>query len=204
MRNIVSLASAALLAYSFLVIPVAAESLSSPYQVLENTGNKLFNRIAQNQQEIDRSPDVLHVIVEEELMPSIDYKYAAYRILGRNLKKMTKEQRAQFVKSMRHSLVRTYASALAQYKNQKVVFESEKPTYDKNIVLVNTQVIDDSRPSINMIFKMRKNKKTNQWKAFDLIVEGISLLDAKQAELSNLIAKHGVEQVVLELSPMAE
>lgn len=204
MRNIVSLTSAAFLAISLLVLPVAAEVLSSPYLVLENTGNKLFSRIANNHQEIEKFPDVLRVIVEEELMPAIDYKYAAYRMLGKHLSKTTKEQRAQFVESIKHYLIRTYANALTQYKDQKVHFEKAKPINGRSIVAIKTVIIDEQRPDINLTFKMRKNKKTSQWKAFDLVVEGISLLDSKQAELSRRIAKHGVEQVAVELASISK
>jgi len=137
-------------------------------------------------------------------MPHIDYKYAAYKILGKHLRKTSKKQRANFVISMRQYLVRTYANALTQYKNQKVIFEPEKSTKDKKIVSVTTQIVDEGRPTINIAFKLRKNKKTSQWKAYDMVVEGISLLSSKQAELSKRITKQGIEQVTLELASIAK
>ncbi|QBG36148.1 MlaC/ttg2D family ABC transporter substrate-binding protein [Litorilituus sediminis] len=177
---------------------------SSPYLVLKEVGNKLFTRISANQQEIKKFPYLMRDIVEQELMPSIDYRYASYRILGKHLKKISKEQRADFVEAMRHYLVRTYATALTKYKNQQVIFEADKPTQGKKIVSVKTQIIDMNAPTIDVIFKMRKDKKTGQWKAFDMVVEGISLLSSKQAELSNKIAKQGVEQVTLELAALTK
>jgi len=176
----------------------------SPYEVLENVGNQLFSRIASNQQEIKKFPAFMRVIIEEELMPSIDYKYAAYKILGKHLSKISKEQRAAFVQSMRHYLIRTYATALTQYKNQQVIFEPTRPTKGKRIVSVNTKIIDGNRPDIDIVFKMRQNKKTKQWKAFDMVVEGISLLSSKKAELSSRIAKQGIEQVTLELAAVSK
>lgn len=177
---------------------------SSPYLVLKEVGNKLFTRISANQQEIKKFPYLMRDIVEQELMPSIDYRYASYRILGKHLKKISKEQRADFVQAMRHYLVRTYATALTKYKNQQVIFEADKPTQGKKIVSVKTQIIDMNAPTIDVIFKMRKDKKTGQWKAFDMVVEGISLLSSKQAELSNKVAKQGVEQVTLELAALTK
>lgn len=182
----------------------SAASEMSPYQVLENTGQKLFNRIAANQQELEKFPALMRQIVDEELMPSVDYKYAAYRILGKQLRTTSKEQREKFVESMRYYLVRTYASALKQYKDQKVIFEPEKPTQDKKIVSINTQILDPNRPTINIAFKMRLNKKTKQWKAYDMVVEGISLLSSKQAELSRRINQQGLDQVTLELASIAK
>jgi len=192
----------------FLLFSVSALSSgnepSSPYVVLENVGSKLFNRIAANQQEIKKFPALMEDIVEEELMPSIDYRYASYRILGKNLKNTTKEQRAQFVDSMRNYLSRTYAAALMQYKNQQVIFEPEKSVIGKKIVAIKMQIVDLDAPTIDVVFKMRKNKKTGEWKAFDMVVEGISLLSSKKAELSKKIAKQGVEQVSVELASIAK
>lgn len=177
---------------------------TSPYVVLESIGNKLFSRIAANQQEIKKFPALMQVIVEEELMPSIDYRYASYRILGKNLRDTNKEQRAKFVSSMRNYLARTYATALKQYKNQQVIFEPEKPVKGKKIVAIKTRIVDVNKPTIDVIFKMRQNKKTGEWKAFDMVVEGISLLSSKKAELSKKIAKQGVEQVAIELASIAK
>ena len=139
-------------------------------------------------------------IVEEELMPSIDYKYAAFKVLGKNLTKMTKEQREKFIVSMRSYLVRTYAIALKQYKNQRVTFEPIKPTNGARIIGVETIISDINAPEINITFQMRQNKKTQKWKAYDMIIEGISLLSTKQAEISKRIKKNGVDQVTLELA----
>ena len=176
----------------------------SPYAVLENIGNKLFSRIAANQQEISKFPALMQIIVEDELMPSIDYRYASYRILGKNLRNTSKEQRAKFVNSMRNYLARTYATALMQYKNQQVIFEPEKNIKGKKIVAIKMQIVEVNKPTIDVVFKMRKNKKTGEWKAFDMAVEGISLLSSKKAELSKRIAKQGVEQVSLELASIAK
>jgi len=172
----------------------------SPYNVIENVGDSLFQRIAANQQEITKFPDLMRDIVDEELMPHIDYKYAAYKILGKNLRKTTKEQRANFVKSIRSYLVRTYANALMQYQDQTVVFEKDKPIKGRKIVSVTAQIINANRPTIDIAFKLRQSKKTRVWKAYDMVVEGISLLSSKQAELTSRISKRGIEQVTLELA----
>ena len=141
------------------VMAASAETNASPYVVLKDTGTKLFSRISANQQAIKKFPSIMQDIVEEELMPSIDYRYAAYRILGKHLKKTSKEQRADFSMAMRQYLVRTYATALTKYKNQQVIFESDKPTKGKKIVAVRTQIVDVNSPTIEVVFKMRLNKK---------------------------------------------
>jgi len=182
----------------------STSEVTSPYVVLKTAGTNLFSRLSANQQAITKFPHLIRDIVEEELMPSIDYRYASYRILGKHLKTISKEQRAEFVEAMRHYLVRTYSIALSKYKNQEVVFESEKPTKGKRIIGIKTKIIEQGAPTINIVFQMRQNKKTKQWKAFDITIEGISLLSTKQAELNKKIAKQGIDHVTLELAALAK
>ncbi|MFB0979470.1 MAG: ABC transporter substrate-binding protein [Alteromonadaceae bacterium] len=173
---------------------------NSPYTVIADAGERLFSRIAKDQESLKKFPELMRDIVEEELMPSIDYKYAAFKVLGKNLTKMTKSQREKFTVSMRSYLVRTYAIALKQYKSQKVTFEPIKTTNGARIIGVNTIISDPNAPEINITFQMRKNKKTQKWKAYDMIIEGVSLLNTKQVEISKRIKKSGIDQVILELA----
>jgi len=182
-----------------------ATPAASPYQVIEVTGNKLFAKIADNQSALKKFPELMREIVEEELMPSIDYKYAAFKILGKHLRKSSKEQRAKFVTAMRSYLVRTYAGALAQYHNQKVLFEPEAKLKPKaKSASVDVKIVDAGKPDIKITFQMRKDKKSQQWKAYDMIVEGISLVSSKQAEFNRKISELGLDQVTLELASIAK
>jgi phospholipid transport system substrate-binding protein len=182
-----------------------ATPAASPYQVIEVTGNKLFAKIADNQSALKKFPELMREIVEEELMPSIDYKYAAFKILGKHLRKSSKEQRAKFVTAMRSYLVRTYAGALTQYHNQKVLFEPEAKLKPKaKSASVDVKIVDTGKPDIKITFQMRKDKKSQQWKAYDMIVEGISLVSSKQAEFNRKISELGLDQVTLELASIAK
>ncbi len=177
----------------------------SPYKVIEVTGNKLFAKIANNQEALKKFPDLMRDIVEEELMPSIDYQYASFKILGKHLNKTTAEQRVKFITAMRAYLVRTYANALAQYHNQKVLFEPEVELKDNvKSASVDVKIVDTGKPDINITFQMRKDSKSQEWKAYDMIVEGISLISTKQSEFNRKISDLGLDQVTLELASIAK
>ena len=185
-------------------LQAAEQTQLSPYQEIKMVGDKLFGRIASSQQELTKFPELMREIVEKELIPSVDYKYASYKILGKHLKSSTKEQRKKFTESMRHYLVRTYANALNQYNNQKVIYEKGTVESTAKMASVNATIIDSNKPDIHLTFQMRKSRKTGQWKAYDLIVEGISLLSSKQAEFKGRIAKYGIDQVTLELASITK
>jgi len=183
----------------------ASEPGLSPYKVIESAGNKLFARIAREQGTLKTNPDLMQIIVEEELMPSVDYQYASYKILGKHLKQTTKEQRDNFTNAMRQYLVKTYANALTKYKNQQVKYEREQDIKNgKKIVSVDTVIVETGSPEIKITFQLRLNEKTQQWKAYDMIVEGISLLSSKQAEFAGRLAKDGIDKVALDLLAMSD
>ena len=89
----------------------------------------------------------------------------------------------------------SYAQVFTLYENQPVEFAPERSFAGKKIVAVNTRIIMVGRDNIDVAFKVRLNKKTKQWQAFDMVAEGISLLDSKQAELGSIIRQKGLPYV---------
>lgn len=166
-----------------------------PYQMIKTVADITFKRFANEQSEIRKDPNLLKNIVSEELMPYVNYQYAAYKVIGSNFKKTNKADRAKFVPAFRDYLITSYAQVFTLYNNQKVEFSPAKNFAKERVVSVDTRVIEPGREPINISFRVRKHKKTGEWKAYDMVAEGISLLDSKQAELSSLIRQKGLPHV---------
>ncbi|MBY6019088.1 MlaC/ttg2D family ABC transporter substrate-binding protein [Ferrimonas balearica] len=180
-----------------LALPVMADDSigQDPYQVVQVVAQRSFDRFAADQALIAANLDHLKVIVEEEMMPYVDYKYAAYKVMGPTLKKTTPEQRERFTEEFRRYMIATFAQAFTEYRDQTVEFDPAKPFEGRNIVTVGMTVIDGNRPPISVQFKARRNKKTGEWKAFDLVAEGVSLLASKEQEIGGLIRRNGIDAV---------
>lgn len=176
----------------------------SPYKVLASVGGQLFEHIASLSEQQRKNPMVMRTLINKDLMPYIDYRYTAYKILGKYVQTATKTQRNEFVEVMRNYLAITYAKALTQYTDQQVRYETDKNIGNKNFAVVHTQIIQQGSPTINIEFNLRKNKKTGQWKAFDMIVEGISLLSSKQAEITRQIRENGLDDVIVKIRKRVE
>jgi len=195
MKKLFSIIAAAALFSSFSVTAEAVDK-KNPYTMIETVAKVTFKRFADEQAEIRQNPNLLKNIVREELMPYVNYRYAALKVIGiKNYKKTTKQNRADFVTVFREYLVTSYAQVFTLYKQQKVEFEPEKNFSKAKVVAVKTSVLDPGRPPIDISFRVRKNTKTLEWKAYDMVAEGVSLLDSKQAELSGLIRQKGLPYV---------
>lgn len=174
---------------------VSVSVSQSPYTLIEAVGEQLFESVKIAKKQAPGDLSVMQTIVKQQLMPFIDVKFASYKILGTHLKNSTPEQRAAFISAMHSNLIATYSNALNQYTDQQVNFENNKPVKNKSTVTVKAELLTPNKPTVNMFFKVRKNKKTGEWKAYDLVVEGISLVDSKRAELAGLLRQHGIQYV---------
>ncbi|WP_052748982.1 MlaC/ttg2D family ABC transporter substrate-binding protein [Arsukibacterium ikkense] len=207
MRNISS--SALLLAMLTIAVPVTAlssetatdsqavQQYTDPFKMMEVVADKTFQRIANDQKLIADNKEHLRLIVNEELVPYIDSRYAALTVIGRtvNLRDLPREEFDNFVVAFQDYMVASYAGALTYYTDQKVIIQPARPPENESIITIKTRVIDPGKPDITIDFKLRRNRGSEHWLVFDMVAEGISLLDSKRAELSNLIRQQGVARV---------
>lgn len=188
----------------FLVVAVFfsgslfAQTQQSPQQLLKSVADTLFADIAQVNANGDASKEDMFNIVEQRLMPHIDIKFVAFKLLGKHIKGIEREQAVNFIDAVEHYLTGTYAGALMKYTGQKVVFEQDNALSDSQYATVKTQIMQANAPTIDLHFKLRLGKD-EQWKVYDIVAEGISLLSAKQKEIIQRISDVGIESVISEL-----
>lgn len=192
---------------TLLSVGVKAENIdkTKPYEMMAQVSEVTFARLKAEQSAIQSNPNILKTIVNEELMPYVNVKYAAYKLLGTHLKKTSAEERAEFVVAFREYLVASYAQVLTLYTDQEITLEKAKAIpKGKKIISVRVDILDSARPTVKVDFKLRKNKKTEEWQAFDMVAEGVSLLSTKQSEWNGKIRKEGISSVSKELTSLAK
>ncbi|MFM5336905.1 phospholipid-binding protein MlaC [Aeromonas enteropelogenes] len=182
----------------FFLSAQAAVDATDPNALVDMAAKQTFARLKADQAQIKSNPDHLRVIIREELLPYVDNRFAAYKVLGNQIKQTTPAQRDAFVEVFTEYMVSSYADALAHFDKQTVKVEPGKAP-NGNITAVNVSVKEAGKPDIFLEFKLRKNNKTGEWKAFDMVAEGISLLSAKQSELGGLIRQDGIDAVIAQL-----
>lgn len=168
----------------------------NPYQLVQGVAMKTFERIKANQEAIAQDPEMLRLIMEEELVPHIDYKFAAFMVLGKHFKSVPKEKMGEYLSVFRQYLITTYAVAMGYYDNQTVVFQPESDFADEKSVTVRAVIQDPVRPEIKIAFKVRKDARTNAWKAYDMVAEGISMLNSKRSEFESILRTDGIDAVI--------
>ncbi|MBB1271566.1 phospholipid-binding protein MlaC [Psychromonas sp. SR45-3] len=183
--------------YSLSFSLIASESdITNPNQVLHSVSTTTFKRLNDEKSRLQSEPEYIKVIIKEELIPFFDYKYTAYSVVGPNLKNTTPEQREQFVDAFLAYLINAYGLILGKYDQQSLLILDINNFKGKKIVSIPVRMTDNNGQVTQLDFKLRNNSKTGEWKVFDVIAEGVSMLDTKKSELRPLIQKQGIDEVI--------
>ncbi|WP_416307448.1 phospholipid-binding protein MlaC [Neptunicella sp. SCSIO 80796] len=169
---------------------------TNPYKMVDQVATKTFGRIKSEKANIEKNPEVLRDIVSQELMPYVDSNYAAMKVLGKYYRNYPKEKVYEYINDFQPYIVSTYANALTYYNDQTVEFEPEKDFSDEKQVSVKAIVKDPGKPDIKLAFIVRKDRKTGAWQAYDMVVEGISLVSSKQSEFESILRQQGLQTVI--------
>lgn len=174
----------------------AAVDMTDPYKMVIEVANTTFDKIKANQDKLN-DVNFRKELVRTDLMPYVDTRYAGYKVMGNNLKNISAADRDAFCDVFAEYIVISFADALALYNNQTLVAPEYKTvSADATQVNVKFLIREQGKADLELIFKLRKNNKTGEWKAFDMVAEGISLLTAKENELSPLIRERGIKKVI--------
>ncbi len=176
--------------------------MKDPHVLIKNASEATFSRFRNERDLIDKDLNYLKVIVAEELMPYINHKRAAASVLGNKHYKQAKKEKKfnEFSEVFRDYLVLTYANIFTLYDNQKVIFSPASDIKGKKVVSVSVKIIDAQRPPIAIDFKLRKGKKSGDWKAYDMVAgNGLSMVSTKAKEFDGIINKKGFDYLITQL-----
>ena len=186
----------------FVTQTVRAET--SPYVLMQQASDKLFAAIKNNQAKIKKDPNYLRTIVRNDLLPYVQVNYAGSLVLGSHFKSTTPEQREKFFKAFSDFIEQAYAQVLTAYTDQNIQIEPAKEVGDKNLVSIRVNIMQNGgQAPIKLDFKWRKNSKTGEWQAYDMVAEGVSMVVTKQNEWSGILRQQGIEELTAQIQKSA-
>ncbi|MER2493306.1 MlaC/ttg2D family ABC transporter substrate-binding protein [Catenovulum sediminis] len=196
----------------FFIAPVhslqAAEQsqilqIDDPYVLFDKVTQKAFERFKAEWPLVKQQPEKLKEIIREELLPYIDYEYAAFKVLGKHVREVKPDDRRLFVDAFKDYIVTVYAQLFAQYKEtQSIIVEPSRDTEGNKIAVVKSKIIEPGRPDINVMFKLIN--RDDRWRAFDMEAEGISVLNTKRKEIDSAMPRMGISGIIKDLKDKAQ
>ena len=177
--------------------PLQAENLQ-PNQVVQNLVDDLAKTMEARRDELQKNRDALLKTIDGIVLPHFDIDYASLLVLGQNARTATPEQRARFAKAMYNSITHRYAEGLLKYTEGRVRVLPFQGELNEKRTLVRTQVVLDDGKVVPVDYAFRKTS-AGDWKAYDVIIEGISYVTNYRNQVAAEIAKSGLDALTTRL-----
>jgi phospholipid transport system substrate-binding protein len=180
----------------------AAVDTTGPSQLIESSANIMLSGIDKRRAEFRKDPTGLYQLVEQTLLPNFDTPYAAQLVLGQHWRSATPEQRDRFVKAFYQSLLYTYGDAMVDFTGDRLKVLPTKVTDTDTKATVRTEIKRSNGTKVPVSYSMRK--VNGQWKAWDVVIEGISYVKSYREDYGAEVAQKGLDSVIARLEAKAQ
>jgi phospholipid transport system substrate-binding protein len=133
-------------------------------------------------------------LIETKVLPHFNFEAMTASAVGRHWSKATPEQRARLIEEFRTLLVRTYASSIAAYRDQKFDFRPLRARPADTDVTVTVRILQSGAEPIQLEYDMEK--RPGGWKVWDVRIAGISLVANYRTEFDNQVRNGGIEGLI--------
>ncbi|CAI08989.1 MlaC/ttg2D family ABC transporter substrate-binding protein [Aromatoleum aromaticum] len=182
-----SLLAVVLLLASLLV---AAQS-KAPDALVKDVTEEVLKILSEDKQ--IRSGDSTRAaeLIETRIAPHFDFPRMTALAVGRHWTQANEEQRSRLAEEFRTLLVRTYANALTEYRDETVTFKPMRQGPDAKEVVVQSQINKPGGQPIDLDYRLVD--KGGEWKVIDVTVAGVSLVTNYRSSFNNEISSGGIE-----------
>jgi phospholipid transport system substrate-binding protein len=122
----------------------------------------------------------------------LDFEEISRRSLGRHWQARTATEREEFVLLFSDLLERAYIGKLETYGGEKIAFLGD--TIDRDQAAVKTKIVTKQGTDIPVEYRMLR--RGDRWRAYDVVIEGISLVANYRAQFDKIIQRTSYQQLV--------
>ena len=175
---------------------IAAER--TPEEIVDQTSVEVLKIINENNDKIRNDPEFVDKVIDEKILPYVDVQAMGKLILGKYWKTATETQRKDFIREFQDMLVRTYSKSIADYGDAKVNVLPAQGEQTNKLHRVRTQLDLGSGEPLQVDWMFRK--VNGDWKAFDLIVGGLSMVKNFRTSFTQEISETSLDALISRLA----
>lgn len=181
------------IALSLFCFSGLALAIESPDALVKRTAEDVL-AIVQSDTDIQEGDQAkILALAEEKILPNFNFVRVSRLVLGKNWTRATPEQRSVFQAEFRTLLLRTYATALSKYKNQKIEFLPLRMAENAKTVSVKTKIVQSGAQPISVNYSLAREGEA--WKVYDIVIEAVSLVTNYRGQFSQEVRQNGLDSL---------
>ena len=175
-----------------------ARAQEAPDQLVKTVTLEVVDLITKDREIKAGNRAKLIQLIDAKVLPHFNFTAMTGLAMGQNWNKATPEQKKRLAEEFRTLLVRTYASALAAYSEQRFDFRPLRAKPTDTDVTVQVRVLQQGAQPVPIDYSMEKT--SSGWKVYDVMVGGVSLVANYRTEFGNVIRESGIDGLIKNLS----
>ena len=179
-------------------VPAYAQNMETPDALVKRLSADVIDTIKADPQL--RSGNIARIsqLVDTVVMPNVNFRRMTSAAVGPMWRQATPEQRDRLQQEFKNMLIRTYAGALKQVSNERVVVKPLRAAPGDKDVLVRTEVVGNGEP-VQLDFRL-ENSDGKGWKVYNLNVLGVWMVETYRTQFAQELNKGGINGLIQALS----
>ncbi len=137
-------------------------------------------------------------LVQTRILPHFNFTRMTQSAMARNWRIATPEQQQALTREFKTLLVRTYSTALSNYRDQAIEYRPLRATANDTDVTVKSEVRQAGAQSVTIDYEMEKTAAG--WKVYDVKVGGVSLITTYRETFASEVRERGVDGLIKALA----
>jgi phospholipid transport system substrate-binding protein len=171
-----------------------AEDLQPPQKIIQSVSEQIKQKL-QDKTFTSNFAQVTQ-FVNSVIDPHTDFDKIAPLVLGKHWKAATTAEQERFKHEFQTLLVRTYSRAFVEYNNWSINLLPLEISNEPTKTIVKTKVMQPSQQPIDVNYRMILNR--GEWKVYDIMIDGVSLVTNYRATFSDEIQTKGSLSAVID------
>jgi phospholipid transport system substrate-binding protein len=176
------------------MMPISAADLSPPQQAIDASASQM--QIKMQDKGFIKDFSKVTSFVNEAIYPHVDFDRVGALVLGKHWKEATADERSRFNHEFQTLLVRTYSRAFVEFKEWSIRYLPLPMEAGTTKVIVKTEILQPGLQPIAVDYRMALHD--GEWKAYDIMIEGVSLVTNYRSTFSNEIQTKGSLNAVID------
>ncbi|MFO7188074.1 MAG: ABC transporter substrate-binding protein [Pseudomonadota bacterium] len=180
------------------LLPAVQAQTVAPDELVKSVTDEVIEIIKKDPDIQAGNPRKAAQLIQEKVLPHFNFTRMTALAMGPNWRKATPEQRQMLVEEFKTLLVRTYSTALTNYRNQTIEYKPLRMKPEDTEVTVNALVRQPGAESVTIDYRMAKAE--DGWKVYDVVVGGVSLVTTYRETFNTEVRNAGIEGLIKSLS----
>ena len=198
LRRMALIAAVASMTMAAAPTVTAASDASAAQKLIQQVTSTIIDELTARRDALEKDPQAVYELVDRLVLPHFDFERMSRWVIGKKRwNAATPAQRAQFVAAFRTLRVRTYAVMLNEYRGQSLTwFDPVSRKKDDEIGVPVTIDLAGGEPA-KVEYAMHGGGE--DWKVFDVAVDGVSLVRNYRSSFRSVLARHGIDELIASL-----